>query len=168
MQNIGNYNYHDIEWQMFFSIICWLLWKNRNMYLFSIGHSCGQEIMDTSISWARSYKWLNMARLHDSSRVTTNQWACPTKGWVKLNTDGAVSRNNSFAGIGGVFRSADDKWLGGFSMKLGNDSIFKIEGIALLEGLLISWRKSHRQLEVECDNALLVELILACGVTIVI
>ncbi|KAK5795011.1 hypothetical protein PVK06_036265 [Gossypium arboreum] len=49
-------------------------------------------------------------------------------------------------------------------MKLGKDSIFKIEAKALLEGLLISWRKSYQQLEVECDNALLVELILAGGV----
>ncbi|MBA0848931.1 hypothetical protein Goshw_008843 [Gossypium schwendimanii] len=46
-------------------------------------------------------------------------------------------------------------------MKLGNDLIFKIKVRALLKGLLISWRKGYRQLEVECDNALLVELILA-------
>ncbi|KAH1130237.1 hypothetical protein J1N35_001615, partial [Gossypium stocksii] len=70
-----------------------------------------------------------------------------TRRWVKLNTDGTVSGNSLFAGIGGVFRSADGKWLGGFSMKLGNDSIFKIEAGALLEGLLISWRKDYRQLE---------------------
>ncbi|MBA0705500.1 hypothetical protein Golax_017691, partial [Gossypium laxum] len=43
----------------------------------------------------------------------------------------------------------------------GNDSIFKIEARTFLEGLLISWRKGYRQLEVECDNAILVELILA-------
>ncbi|MBA0550050.1 hypothetical protein Golob_021030 [Gossypium lobatum] len=46
-------------------------------------------------------------------------------------------------------------------MKLGKDSIFKIKARALLKGLLISWRKGFRQLEVGCDNALLVELILA-------
>ncbi|MBA0665115.1 hypothetical protein Goklo_005024 [Gossypium klotzschianum] len=104
-----------------------------------------------------------MAQLHDSSRVTTNQWACPTRGWVKLNMDGAVSRNSSFASIGRVFRCADGQWLGGFSVQLGNVSIFKIEVRALLEGLLISWRIGYQQLEVECDNALLVELILAGG-----
>ncbi|MBA0641479.1 hypothetical protein Goklo_026021, partial [Gossypium klotzschianum] len=65
------------------------------------------------------------------------------KGWVKLNTDRVVSKNNSFVGIGRVFRGVDGKWLGGFLMKLRNDSIFKIEARALLEGLLISWRKGY-------------------------
>lgn len=76
--------------------------------------------------------------MHNSPRVTTNQWACPNRGWIKLNTDGAVSRNGLFAGIGGVFRDADGKWLGDFLMQLKRSSIFKIEARALLEGLFIS------------------------------
>ncbi|MBA0550049.1 hypothetical protein Golob_021029 [Gossypium lobatum] len=50
-------------------------------------------------------------------------------------------------------------------MKVGKDSIFKIEARTLLESLLISWRKGYWHLEVKCDNTLLVELILAGGAT---
>lgn len=38
-----------------FSIICWLLWKNRNLLVFSDRHSCVQDIVDTGVSWMWSF-----------------------------------------------------------------------------------------------------------------
>ncbi|MBA0808869.1 hypothetical protein Gohar_024573, partial [Gossypium harknessii] len=48
-------------------------------------------------------------------------------------------------------------------MKIGKDTIFKVESRALLEGLIIAWETGCRQLELECDNALLVEKLLVGG-----
>ncbi|MBA0581345.1 hypothetical protein Gorai_023526, partial [Gossypium raimondii] len=45
------------------------------------------------------------------------------------------------------------------------DSVFKVEARAMVEGLFIAWGKGFKRIEVECDNALLIELLLAtCGV----
>ncbi|KAG8474006.1 hypothetical protein CXB51_034077 [Gossypium anomalum] len=50
-------------------------------------------------------------------------------------------------------------------MKVGKDAIFRIEAQAFLEGLHIAWEKGYIQLEVECNNALLVESLLAGSAT---
>ncbi|KAH1115691.1 hypothetical protein J1N35_009069 [Gossypium stocksii] len=39
-------------------------------------------------------------------------------------------------------------------------TVFHIEARVILEGLRIAWEKGYRQLEIECDNALLVESVL--------
>ncbi|KAK5834979.1 hypothetical protein PVK06_010661 [Gossypium arboreum] len=43
----------------------------------------------------------------------------------------------------------------------GKDKVFRIEARSMLEGLQLVWGKGYRQVELESDNALLVELILA-------
>ncbi|MFQ6625417.1 hypothetical protein Gotur_026630 [Gossypium turneri] len=61
----------------------------------------------------------------------------------------------------GVFRDFNANWLGGYSMRIGKESIFRIEARAMLEGLRIAWDMGFRQIELKCDNALLLELLLA-------
>ncbi|MBA0799754.1 hypothetical protein Gohar_010248, partial [Gossypium harknessii] len=48
-------------------------------------------------------------------------------------------------------------------MMICKDTIFRIEVRFVLEGLCIAWEKGFRQLDLECDNALLVETFLASG-----
>ncbi|MBA0712820.1 hypothetical protein Golax_011895, partial [Gossypium laxum] len=45
-------------------------------------------------------------------------------------------------------------------MALGRKMPFKIEAKAILEGLRLAWEKALRQIELECDNAFLVESLL--------
>ncbi|MBA0643537.1 hypothetical protein Goklo_027818 [Gossypium klotzschianum] len=68
-------------------------------------------------------------------------------GWVKLNTDGALPSYRPEASIGGVFRDADVNWLCGFSLWVGNDTIFKVEARVVLQGLQIAWENGYRKLE---------------------
>lgn len=48
-------------------------------------------------------------------------------------------------------------------MLLGKEKVFKVEARAILEGFHIAWAKGIRQLEVESDNALLIETIVEGG-----
>ncbi|MBA0785887.1 hypothetical protein Gotri_026007, partial [Gossypium trilobum] len=73
-------------------------------------------------------------------------WPVPSGGWVKLNTDGAVSLNGFYAGIGEC-----------------KDTIFKIEARTISESFHLAWEKGIRQLEIESDNALLIETIVEGG-----
>lgn len=45
-------------------------------------------------------------------------------------------------------------------MTLGKDEVFRIEARPMLEGLRLAWDKGYRQVELELDNALLLELLL--------
>ncbi|XP_017632474.1 uncharacterized protein LOC108474958 [Gossypium arboreum] len=62
-----------------------------------------------------------------------------------------------------MIRDANVNWLWGFLMLLSKDVIFKIEARAIIEGLHLAWKKEIWQLEIECDNALLLETIVAGG-----
>ncbi|MBA0793474.1 hypothetical protein Gohar_017875 [Gossypium harknessii] len=51
-------------------------------------------------------------------------------------------------------------------MRIGKERIFKVEARAILEGLQIAWEVGYRNLDLECDNAMVVELILAGGIAV--
>ncbi|KAA3474677.1 AP-1 complex subunit gamma-2-like [Gossypium australe] len=111
-----------------------------------------------------------MSILPPSAQVTLNpsvmrsHWLPPKRGWMKPNTNAAVSRNGMFVSIGRVIRDADATWVCGFTMAVGKETPFKFEARVVLDGLHLAWEKGLRQVELECDNALLVESLLAGGV----
>ncbi|KAK5795439.1 hypothetical protein PVK06_036705 [Gossypium arboreum] len=80
-------------------------------------------------------------------------------GWVKINVDGSVSRNSSSATIGGMLRGPSGGWLVGFRMRTGMSGIFSIEAKIVLEGLKLAWNRDFRQVELECDIVLLVDVL---------
>lgn len=49
-------------------------------------------------------------------------------------------------------------------MRIEKDSLFKTEVRAILKGLNSAWEFGFRQMELECENALVVETILVGGV----
>ncbi|MBA0744342.1 hypothetical protein Gogos_006970, partial [Gossypium gossypioides] len=78
-----------------------------------------------------------------------------------MNSDGAMSMTDDNTSIGGLFRDVDGHWLCGYSLKVSKETVFCIEARAILEGLRIAWEKGYRHLEIEHDNALLVESVLS-------
>lgn len=84
-------------------------------------------------------------------------------GWIKLNRDGAVYFDAQKAIVGGVLFDAKANWLWGFNMRFGNESIFKVEARDMLERLFLARNKGYKRVEVESDNALLVELLHSRG-----
>lgn len=122
------------------------------------------EIVLIGVAWARSYVSWSTASLYMNPTMFGRCWLPLDTGWIKFTTDGARSSNGSNASIGGVFKDSSTKWLCGFSMTVGKDSIFKIEARAVLEGLRMAWERRFKQLDVECGNAILVQTILACKI----
>jgi hypothetical protein len=51
----------------------------------------------------------------------------PSRGWIALNTDGAVKQDLSRAGCGGVLRDEDGRWVQGFSKKIGSTTAYIAE-----------------------------------------
>ncbi|MBA0818343.1 hypothetical protein Gohar_025504, partial [Gossypium harknessii] len=86
-------------------------------------------------------------------------WNRPDLGWVKLNVDGSVSIVISKAAIGGIVRDSNWKWLTGFAMVTGMTKVFQVEARAVVEGLKLAWMKCYKHVEINCDNALLIDTI---------
>ncbi|KAK5794618.1 hypothetical protein PVK06_035857 [Gossypium arboreum] len=99
-----------------------------------------------------------MVRLACSSKIE-QRWQCPDSGWVKINVDGSVSTNNNKAAIGGAVRNSYGEWLTGFNMVTGIDEIFKIEARVIVEGMKLAWLKGYKQVEINCDNVMLIDTI---------
>ena len=73
------------------------------------------------------------------SRVQVQvKWTKPPRGWVKLNTYGTMHGNSIKVGRGGVLRSSNGDWIGGFTRKLGSTSSTVAELWALKDGLTMA------------------------------
>ena len=72
------------------------------------------------------------------SRVQVQvKWTKPSKGWVRLNTDGTMYGNPIKASRGGVLRCSNGDWIVRFARKLGNTSSTMAELWALKDGLTV-------------------------------
>ncbi|MBA0625843.1 hypothetical protein Godav_003593 [Gossypium davidsonii] len=117
------------------------------------------DLIATSIAWARSIS--NLARLNNSccSEYTKEYWQPQPVGWVKGNIDGSIPKHTSSAAVGGMIRDHEGNWLFGFGMRIGRYGIFQTEARALYEGLVVAWHEGFRQIEVESDNAILIDVV---------
>ncbi|KAK5813023.1 hypothetical protein PVK06_028469 [Gossypium arboreum] len=70
-----------------------------------------------------------------------------------------MSMSQSRVAIGGVIRGPQRGWLVGFGMVTGLVDIFQVEAKVMLEGLKLAYERGFRQVEVETDNALLLEIL---------
>ncbi|MBA0874777.1 hypothetical protein Goshw_021955 [Gossypium schwendimanii] len=134
---------------------------DRNLFVFSNGHNYVQKLVDISITWTKSYAKSDSAWPQLNPLVSDTWWSPLEKGWIKHNTDEAMSYISNWASMGGMIRDADARWLCWFSMAVSKETIFRIEARAILEGLPIAWEKGFKQVKLECDNVFLAKALLA-------
>ncbi|KAH1091656.1 hypothetical protein J1N35_018913 [Gossypium stocksii] len=86
-------------------------------------------------------------------------WQLSNTGWAKINMDRSISRVNSRAALGGAIIGLYGGWLVGFGTVTGLTDIFQVEAKVMIEGLKLAWARGFQQVEVESDNALLVDIL---------
>ncbi|KAF7831289.1 ribonuclease H [Senna tora] len=114
-------NFCSIPWPSVFAVICDMLWQWRNAREKDINF-----IMPNNGHRIILHKAKNSAHAfpldeNDVDRFLKKKstWCKPDRGWIKVNTDGAVCRINKKAGCGGLLRNSDGTWIKGFSANLG-------------------------------------------------
>lgn len=80
-------------------------------------------------------------------------------GPIKLNTDGCWNKDNHKAGFGGLFRDSNGKWMLGYYGKLASKSILIAELWAIYRGLTIIQEENMKNVTIESDSSLAVNLI---------
>lgn len=63
------------------------------------------------------------------------KWNIPNSGWIKINSDGAASRDDAWSMVGGVLRNSTGNWVEGYQRYVGRGSTMNVELGAILHGL---------------------------------
>ncbi|XP_054788960.1 uncharacterized protein LOC129294566 isoform X2 [Prosopis cineraria] len=84
-------------------------------------------------------------------------WIKPEFGWIKLNTDGSIHKEN--ASFGGLLRDYKGEPLCAFVSKVPQGDIFLVELWAIWRGLVLAWGQGIKIIWVESDSLSVVKTI---------
>nr|XP_027109396.1 uncharacterized protein LOC113729280 [Coffea arabica] len=124
-------SYLDFVLRTLPSLICWNLWKMRNMRIFD-------------------------ARLRSKVTILEVCWKCPSQSVV---ADGCLRGNPGRSGGGGVFRDYFGRFLLGFSCCFGEITSLHAELKALHFGTQLSVSRGLVKLHLESDSLVLARII---------
>ena len=102
---------------------------------------------------------VSKAKQVTSRAVIPIKWYKPNPGWYKFNTNGALLGNPGRAGGGRLIRNRDGVWIRGYSRSIGYTTSVMAELWALRDGLSLTIQLGIRNLEVEFDAKVIVEML---------
>lgn len=152
--------WNSFNWQHVFIFVCWYLWKwgNKQIFLanFQPPFKPGEFISQAISEW---YRLSKSPALDNNNHSILLSWKKPTSGHFKLNIDGTRS-NTGLIGAGGIIRNSDGVWVKGFMHNIGSGDTLSAEAWGLFTGLKLAHDLHIKQLEVESDSALVINLIM--------
>ncbi|KAK5812712.1 hypothetical protein PVK06_028150 [Gossypium arboreum] len=120
----------------------------------------GMSPSDLAGDYMLTWKWSNnglFSIVNTYTAVAGDEWELTNGGARKKDGfNGATDMDSGISTIGGVLRDANSNRIMGYAKRLG-ESVFHTEARVLLEGLRLAWENGFRRVEVESDNALLIE-----------
>lgn len=83
--------------------MCWLLWKNKNKYVFQQESGSVDDFVRAVECFAGNTCETNCTNtVSRTSKYGRAKWQPSMAGWIKINTDGAANSNGTWSTIGGV------------------------------------------------------------------
>lgn len=152
----GEHSTNNRDSGMQFAVTIWWLWRWRNDAAFN-----GVEVdTDTKVSFLGQYfTQIRRAMIEVGRKGNATEQACgksdgwrPTRHgeWV-LNVDAATGDGHGIAGCGGVLRSGEGIWKGGFACIYPVTLCEECEAWAVLKGLEWAWQRNVCALQIQCD-----------------
>nr|KYP39528.1 Putative ribonuclease H protein At1g65750 family [Cajanus cajan] len=127
LKNLSNSNRSPPGWNYRFAITLDSLWHCRNKAIFQGQSITANQVVDeinARMISATTYGLNQQSQVGEVNYNSRLSWMKPPEGILKLNCDGAVSREN-MASCGGVIRDSDGRFVVAFTRKLGMCSILK-------------------------------------------
>lgn len=110
------------------AILCWILWKNRNCFIFQQTISRPEEIIRRTNCFVASIKEsMTKGDVMNGRREEDIKWRSPSHDWVKINMDGSTSMIDNWSTAEGVIRDSLENWNEGFIKHLGRCFIHNAE-----------------------------------------
>lgn len=151
------------DWNLIWGVAVWLLWKWRSNSIFRTDFIKPYNPLAVVNSVWRTFAQSEDLRevVNSSTTVTRVTWEPPQLGWVKVNVDGAVTRNRTRAGCGGVITDHKGNWIVGFTQMLTQCTVLEAKEWGVYKGLLLAWEHGFKRVIVESDSRCLVEALLS-------
>ncbi|KAJ7963190.1 Ribonuclease H protein [Quillaja saponaria] len=128
-----------IPWTTYFLDTVWVIWKQRNLYVFEHMRDSNATICGRITSLTFELHMQARKDLKEGRETNMVAWSPPSDNWLKLNTDGSNSGNPGLSAGGGQIRNGNGIWQAGFSSNLGYGNIMLAELQAIRQGLTLAW-----------------------------
>ena len=165
MSNLGNKLKLEENWPTIFGTTCWSIWRYRNAELFDENFKYpidpAMEIRAKSKMFLEASQILQEGKRNEKKRMERLVgWNIPSRGWIKVNSDGALHRNPLRAAAGGLLRNDDEgEWIARFTANVGICSVLQAELWGAIYRLRLAWSMGYRRVILEVDNRLLVDMV---------
>ncbi|PKU82253.1 Putative ribonuclease H protein [Dendrobium catenatum] len=135
--------------------VLWLVWKSRCKLIYTGKEDSDNSIAANAISFAVQSNFLNFQQDNwDAYQLLlSSHWNPPPPGWIKINVDGALMKNNR-ARIGGVARDDKGRFLLAFDNPLQHWDAAQTElfAILFLKNVVKEWMFEAQGVIIEGDN----------------
>jgi len=84
----------------------WAIWYNRNKIVHETSSQHPDQIWCFAEKYIREFKSASIICSQGSAK-TDGKWIAPPPGYVKINVDGATSKNEKNSSVGVVIRDVD-------------------------------------------------------------
>nr|KYP70931.1 Putative ribonuclease H protein At1g65750 family [Cajanus cajan] len=161
ISNLTRNNQLTPNWSITFAFTLDSIWHRRNKLIFlnsilSVDQVVEEIRMRVDSFFAATSTGEAFMR---TPLFSSDHWKCPPERFIKLNGDGAVTKDG-YGSCGGVVRDSEGRFIIAFSKSLGRYSIIQSELWALLLGLrLIQNHHLGGQISIESDSKEAVKLI---------
>ncbi|KAF1874527.1 hypothetical protein Lal_00029954 [Lupinus albus] len=91
-------------------------------------------------------------------RISEVIWIPPSRGWFKVNSDGATHGAHGHAGGGALFRNHRGKFLAFFVVYFEIQDALFVEPHSAILTIELAFQKDWRSIWLECDSALVVDI----------
>ncbi|GLT63634.1 hypothetical protein SLA2020_361840 [Shorea laevis] len=144
--------FFNIPWAVIFCFAVWVLWNQRNRFLYCYQTVDIQRTYDLIIERATEY-WASTPTSSATRRhcLKLISWEPPPPLWYKINTDGSTVGNPSYAGCGGIVRDFRGLWVVGFLRNIGYTTALAAELSAIRDGLFIAKNLQLQNVILETD-----------------
>lgn len=165
MNQDGTQNNGQDNWALKFGVTLGFIWKARNDMVFnqSTTHPSGGEATIKKAMTEIIHSRCMHGRIHNThmSRGADFSicWYPPSPGFVKVNSDGAVSHPSGNAACGGVLRGRDGNFITAFTNHLGVCSGVHAKLWAIFLGVQIAGDSGFDKICVESDSLLAINFL---------
>ncbi|XP_048493309.1 uncharacterized protein LOC125493826 [Beta vulgaris subsp. vulgaris] len=123
----------DLPWGSLFPYLCHEIWKDRNDCVFNKKNPSPLRVIGAR---ARR-KVLDYIVIGSTSLIRDPLVLAHSKEFLMIHVDASFVGPMEVAGIGGVIRDAEGRWLWGFVRKIYTHNCFAAELLAILEALYL-------------------------------
>ncbi|MBA0819559.1 hypothetical protein Gohar_003639 [Gossypium harknessii] len=140
LRNVFGLEYQDVMWQSLFGIICWKLWKQRNLTVFQGISFNSANIIQSLWCWVSYIKTRPSRRSAPmSNRHGNYRWSPPPTGSFKINVDDARNPSLGLASFTAIARDEYGRWLWEIERNIRRCSVEQVELWAIYDGLHLVW-----------------------------